>query len=167
MPIPRKISWTGWLLVLVYFGGLTAISTFVVHKIGIEELLFYEVFLKVLLFTAIVYILTSVHNSLENKNWTERRSNIIIKTLAVVFAIIGAGYMFLGLGQILSIDAYANDATFQLELHEQEQTVHGVYVFTVAFFISSVIAFSAAARSLATSQARMVQRDSISTSRRL
>jgi hypothetical protein len=100
VPIPRKISWTGWLLVLVYFGGLTAISTFVVHKIGIEELLFYEVFLKVLLFTAIVYILTSVHNSLENKNWTERRSNIIIKTLAVVFAIIGAGYMFLGLGQI-------------------------------------------------------------------
>jgi hypothetical protein len=145
VPIPRKISWTGWLLVLVYFGGLTAISTFVVHKIGIEELLFYEVFLKVLLFTAIVYILTSVHNSLENKKWTERRSNIIIKTLSVVFAIIGAGYMFLGLGEILSLDAYANDATFELELPEQEQTVHGVYVFTVAFFTSSVIAFSAAA----------------------
>lgn len=145
MPIPRKISWTGWLLVLVYFGGLTAISTFVVHKIGIELLLFYEVFLKVLLFTAIVFILTSVHNSLENKKWTERRSNIIIKTLVVVFAIIGAGYMFLGLGQILSLEVYANDATFELELHEQEQTAHGVYVFTVAFFTSSVIAFSAAA----------------------
>jgi len=137
VPIPRKISWTGWLLVLVYFGGLTAISTFVVHKIGIEVLLFYEVFLKVLLFTAIVYILTSVHNSLENKEWTERRSNIIIKTLVVVFAIIGAGYMFLGLGQILSLDVYANDATFEVELHEQDQTVHGVYVFTVAFFTSN------------------------------
>ena len=63
----------------------------------------------------------------------------------MVFAIIGAGYMFLGLGQILSIDAYANDATFQLELHEQEQTVHGVYVFTVgSSFTSSVIAFSGA-----------------------
>jgi hypothetical protein len=93
VPIPRTLSWTGWLLVLVYFGGLTAISTFVVHKLfGIEELLFYEVFLEVLLFTAIVYILTSVHNILENRNWTEKRRNIIIQVLAVLFAFIGVVY---------------------------------------------------------------------------
>jgi hypothetical protein len=90
LPIPRTLSWTGWLLVLVYFGGLTAVSTFVVHNLlGIEELLFYEVFFKVLLFTAIVYILTSVHNGLEKKKWTEKRSDVAIKALAVVFAIIG------------------------------------------------------------------------------
>jgi hypothetical protein len=146
VPIPRKISWTGWLLVLVYFGGLTAISTFVLHKIGIEELLFYEVFFKVLLFTAIVYILISVHNSLENKKWTEKRSNIIIKALAVVFAIIGVGYMVFGLGQSLSLDTYANDPTFkELEPHEQKQTIQEAYLFTIAFFTSSVIAFSATA----------------------
>jgi hypothetical protein len=145
VPIPRTLSWTGWLLVLVYFGGLTAISTFVVHKLlGIEELLFYEVFFKVLLFTAIVYILTSVHNRLENKKWTEKRLNIVIKVLAVVFAIIGAAYLLFAFGQFLSLDTYANDPTFkELESHEQKQTIQEAYLFAIAFFTCSVIAFGA------------------------
>jgi hypothetical protein len=147
LPIPRTLSWTGWLLVLVYFGGLTAISTFVVHNLlGIEELLFYEVFFKVLLFTAIVYILTSVHNSLEKKKWTEKRSDVTIKALAVVFAIIGVGYTLFGLGQSLSLDTYANDPTFkELDSHEQEKTIQEPYLFTIAFFAASVTAFSATA----------------------
>jgi hypothetical protein len=147
LPIPRTLSWTGWLLVLVYFGGLTAISTFVVHNLlGIEELLFYEVFFKVLLFTAIVYILTSVHNSLENKEWTEKRSDLIIKALAVVFAIIGAVYTVLGLGQFLSLDVDTNDpALKELEPGEQKQTNLEAYLSGIAFFAASVLAFSAAA----------------------
>ena len=147
LPIPRTLSWTGWLLVLVYFGGLTAISTFVVHNLlGIEELLFYEVFFKVLLFTAIVYILTSIHNSLENKKWTEKRSEVIIKALAVVFAIIGAVYTVLGSGQFLSLDVDTNDPDLkEFEPHEQEQTNLEAYLSGIAFFAASVLAFSATA----------------------
>jgi hypothetical protein len=37
LPIPRTLSWTGWLLVLVYFGGLTAISTLVVDTLLGQE----------------------------------------------------------------------------------------------------------------------------------
>lgn len=147
MPIPRTLSWTGWLLVLVYFGGLTAISTFVVHKLfGIEELLFYEVFLEVLLFTAIVYILTSVHNILENRNWTEKRRNIIIQVLAVLFAFIGVVYMLFGLGQYISLVLYADDATFsELESDEQVQAIEEAHIFAVAFIACSLIAFGATA----------------------
>lgn len=147
VPIPRTLSWTGWLLVLVYLGGLTAVSTFVVNKLfDIEELLFYEVFLEVLLFTGIIYILTSVHNSLENRNWTEKRTNIIIQVLAVVFAIIGAAYMLFGLGQYISLVLYPNDPTFnELEPDEQEQTIQEGHLFAVTFIACSVIAFAATA----------------------
>jgi hypothetical protein len=134
--------------VLVYFGGLTAISTFVLHKLlGIDELLFYEVFFKTLLFSAIVYALASLYSSLEKKKWTQKRSNIIIRALAVVFAIIGAGYLVFGLGQVLSLELlYANDPTFAaLEPHEQEQAIQEAYLFAIAFFISSVVAFIATA----------------------
>jgi predicted PurR-regulated permease PerM len=146
VPIPRTLSWTGWLLVLVYLGGLTAVSTFVVHKLfDMEELLFYEVFLEVLLITAIIYILSSVHNSLENRNWNEKRTNIFIRVLAVVFAIIGATYMLFGLGQYISLVLYPNDPTFnELELDEQEQTIQEAHLFAVAFIACSVTAFAAA-----------------------
>jgi hypothetical protein len=147
VPIPRTLSWTGWLLIFVYLGGLTAVSTFVVHKLfDIEELLFYEVFLEVLLFTGIIYILTSVHNSLENRNWTEKRTNIIIQVLAVVFAIIGAAYMLFGLGQYISLVLYPNDPTFnELEPDEQEQSIQEAHLFAVAFIACGVIAFAATA----------------------
>jgi hypothetical protein len=147
VPTPRTLSWTGWLLTLVYFGGLTAISTFIVDTLlGIEELLFCEVFLQAVLFTAIVYILTSVHNSLENKNWTEKRTNMIIQVLAVIFAIIGAAYMLFGLGQYISLEVYPNDPTFrELERYEQEQTIQEGYLFAIAFVTCSVIAFGATA----------------------
>ncbi len=148
VPIPRTFSWTGWLLVLVYFGGLTAISTFVLHKlIGTEEqLLFYEVFFEAFLFSGIVYVLSSFYNSLGNKKWTEKRSKIIIQVLAVVFAIIGAGYMVFGLGQFVSLALYPNDPTFdELAPHEREQAIQEAYLFAIAFFVSSVIAFTATA----------------------
>ena len=147
MPIPRTLSWTGWLLVLVYFGGLTAISTFVVHKLfGIEELLFYEVFFEVLLLTAIVYVLTTVHNSLENRNWSEKRRNIIIRMLAVFFAIIGVVYILFGLGQYISFLLYADDPIFnELEPDEQSQVTQEGNIFAVAFIACSVIAFGATA----------------------
>jgi hypothetical protein len=134
--------------VLIYFGGLTAISTFVLHRLlGIEELLFYEVFFEALLFSAIVYALASLYSSLERKKWTQKRSNIIIRVLAMVFAIIGAGYLVFGSGQFLSLELlYANDSTFNaLDPHEQEQAIQEAYLFAIAFFISSVIAFIAAA----------------------
>jgi predicted PurR-regulated permease PerM len=147
VPIPRNLSWTGWLLVLVYFGALTAISTFVVHALlDIEELLFYEVFLEVLLSTAIIYILTSVHKGLENKSWTEKRTNMIIKVLAVIFAIIGSVYMLFGLGQYISSELYPDDPTFkELEQHEQEQTIQEGHLSAIAFITCSIIAFSAIA----------------------
>ena len=58
-------------------------------------------------------MLTTVHNSLEKKKWTEKQSDVTIKALAVVFAIIGVGYTLFGLGQSLSLDTYANDPTFK------------------------------------------------------
>jgi len=42
--IATRLGWTGWLLVLVYFGALTAISDYIAHWfLFSEELLFYEV----------------------------------------------------------------------------------------------------------------------------
>jgi hypothetical protein len=68
--------------------------------------------------------LTSVHNILENRNWTEKRRNIIIQVLAVLFAIIGVVYMLFGLGQYISLVLYADDATFsELEPDEQVQAI--------------------------------------------
>jgi cytochrome c-type biogenesis protein CcmE len=57
--------------------------------------------------------LTSVHNGLEKRNWTERRKRVILQALAVVFVIIGAVYMLFALGQYISLVSYPNDPTFK------------------------------------------------------
>jgi hypothetical protein len=54
--------------------------------------------------------------------------------------------MVFGLGQYVTLYAYANDPTFkELPPHEQEQIIQEAYLFAIAFFTSSVIAFSATA----------------------
>src|SRR5215210_4761298 len=67
--IVTRLGWTGWLLVLVYFGALTAISDYIAHWfLFSEELLFYEVFVTVIIFTVILYVLAQVHSALGDKN---------------------------------------------------------------------------------------------------
>jgi hypothetical protein len=71
---------------------------------------------------------------------------VIIKALAVVFAIIGAVYTVLGSGQFLSLDVDTNDPDLkEFEPHEQEQTNLEAYLSGIAFFAASVLAFSATA----------------------
>lgn len=58
--------------------------------------------------------MTSVHNGLEKRNWTERRKRVILQALAVVvFVIIGAVYMLFALGQYISLVLYPNDPIFK------------------------------------------------------
>ena len=66
--IATRLGWTGWLLVLVYLGALTAISDYIAHWfLFSEELLFYEVFITVIISTIVLYVLTLVHSNLRDK----------------------------------------------------------------------------------------------------
>lgn len=116
VPIPRTLSWTGWLLVLVYLGGLTAISAFVVHKLflTLRNCFSMKYSWGSSFYRHHLYFLTSVHNGLEKRNWTERRKRVILQALAVVvFVIIDAVYMLFALGQYISLVLYPNDPTFK------------------------------------------------------
>src|SRR5215207_6538584 len=71
--IATRLGWTGWLLVLVYFGALTAISNYIAEWfLFSEELLFYEVFITVIVSTAVLYALARVYTALRDKNSTSK-----------------------------------------------------------------------------------------------
>ena len=85
-----RLGWTGWLLVLVYFGALTAISDYIAHWfLFSEELLFYEVFITVIISTFVLYILSRVYSALRNKNSTSKWWDRGLKILSIIFGLIG------------------------------------------------------------------------------
>jgi hypothetical protein len=86
--IATRLGWIGWLLVLVYFGALTAISDYIAHWfLFSEELLFCEVFVTVILSTVILYVLAQVHSTLGDKNSTSKWWSKGLKSMSMVFGV--------------------------------------------------------------------------------
>src|SRR5215210_6118634 len=83
--IATRLGWTGWLLVLVYFGALTAISDYIAQWfLFSQELLFYEVFITVIVSTAVTYVLAQVHSALRDKNSTSKWWGRGLKVLSII-----------------------------------------------------------------------------------
>src|SRR3712207_4426314 len=105
--IVTKLGWTGWLLVLVYLGALTAISDYIANWfLFSEELLFYEVFITVIVSTAVLYILARVYSALRVKNSTSKWWGRGLKMLSIIFGFIGFVYLSIGLISYFSIDDF-------------------------------------------------------------
>jgi hypothetical protein len=145
--IATRLGWTGWLLVLVYFGALTAISDYIAEWfLFSEELLFYEVFITVIVSTAVLYALARVYTALRDKNSTSKWWSRGLKLLSVLFAIMGFVYLSIGLIDYLSIDDFRSDPEFKdLDLELRNSIIQNSYSFGTLLTVSGVIAFVATA----------------------
>ena len=142
-----RLGWTGWLLVLVYFGALTAISDYIAHWfLFSEELLFYEVFITVIISTFVLYILSRVYSVLRDKNSTSKWWDRGLKILSIIFGLIGFVYLGIGLISYLSIDDFRTDPELRnLDSELQSSFIENSYFFGILLTISGVIAFVATA----------------------
>jgi hypothetical protein len=138
---------TGWLLVLVYFGALTAISGFVASWfLFSQEVLYYEVFFEVVVSTAILYALSKVYGALRDKSSTSKWWIRGVKILAIVFGLMGAGYLSIGLVLFLSLDMFGEQPDIgNLDSEMQHFIVQQSFQLAILFVISSIIAFLATA----------------------
>jgi hypothetical protein len=145
--IATRLGWTGWLLVLVYFGALTAISDYIAEWfLFSQELLFYEVFITVIVSTAVLYALARVYTALRDKNSTSKWWGRGLKILSVLFAIMGFVYLSIGLIQYFSIDDFRSDPELQnLDLELRNSIIQNSYRFGTLLTVSGVIAFVATA----------------------
>ena len=145
--IATRLGWTGWLLVLVYFGALTAISDYIAHWfLFSEELLFYEVFITVIISTFVLYILSRVYSALRDKNSTSKWWDRGLKILSIIFGLIGFVYLGIGLISYLSIDDFRTDPELRnLDSELQSSFIENSYFFGILLTISGVIAFVATA----------------------
>jgi hypothetical protein len=145
--IATRLGWTGWLLVLVYFGALTAISDYIAHWfLFTEEMLFYEVFITVIISTVVLYVLTRVHSALRDKNSTSKWWNRGLKILSIIFGFIGFVYLSIGLVQYFSIDDFRSDPDPRnLDSELQNSIIQNSYLFGTLLTVSGVIAFVATA----------------------
>lgn len=145
--IATRLGWTGWLLVLVYFGALTAISDYIAEWfLFSQELLFYEVFITVIVSTAVLYVLARVYTALRDKNSTSKWWGRGLKILSVLFAIMGFVYLSIGLIQYFSIDDFRSDPELQnLDLELRNSIIQNSYRFGTLLTVSGIIAFVATA----------------------
>lgn len=145
--IATRLGWTGWLLVLVYFGALTAISDYIAHWfLFSEELLFYEVFITVIISTVVLYVLAQVHSILRDKNSTSKWWSRGLKILSIIFGVIGFVYLSIGLIQYFSIDDFRSDPDLKnLDSELQSSIIQNSYRFGTLLTVSSIIAFVATA----------------------
>lgn len=145
--IATRLGWTGWLLVLVYFGALTAISDYIAHWfLFSEELLFYEVFFTVIVSTVVLYVLAQVYSALRDKNSTSKWWGRGLKVLSVIFGVIGFVYLSIGLIQYFSIDDFRSDPDLKnLDSELQNSIIQNSYRFGTLLTVSGVIAFVATA----------------------
>ena len=82
-----RLGWTGWLLVLVYFGALTATSHYIAHWfLFSEELLLFDVFITVTISTAVLYVLVQAYVALRDKNSTSKWWGRGLKVLSLVLS---------------------------------------------------------------------------------
>jgi hypothetical protein len=142
-----RLGWTGWLLVLVYFGALTAISDYIAHWfLFSEELLFYEVFITVIISTVVLYVLAQVYSALRDKKSTSKWWGRGLKILSIIFGIIGFVYLSIGLIQYFSIDDFRSDPDLRnLDSELQNSIIQNSYRFGTLLTVSGVIAFVATA----------------------
>jgi hypothetical protein len=145
--IARRFGWTGWLLVLVYFGAITAISHYIAHWfLFSEELSFYEVFITVIVSTLVLYILAQVYGVLRDKSSTSKWWGRALRILTMIFGVIGFVYLSIGLVQYFSIDDYRSDPDFNnLDPKLQNLIIQNSYLFGSLLTMSSIIAFVATA----------------------
>jgi hypothetical protein len=145
--IATRLGWTGWLLVLVYFGALTAISDYIAHWfLFSEELLFYEVFITVIVSTVVLYVLAQVHSALRDKNSTSKWWGRGLKILSIIFGVIGFVYLSIGLIQYFSIDDFRSDPDLRnLDSELKNSIIQNSYRFGTLLTVSGVIAFVATA----------------------
>jgi hypothetical protein len=145
--IARRLGWTGWLLVLVYFGALTAISDYIAHWfLFSEELLFYEVFITVIVSTVVLYVLAQVYSALRDKSSTSEWWGRGLKILSIIFGLIGFVYLSIGLVQYFSIDDFRSDPDLKnLNSELQNSIIQNSYLFGTLLTVSGVIAFAATA----------------------
>ena len=145
--IATRLGSTGWLLVLVYFGALTAISDYIAHWfLFTEEMLFYEVFITVIISTVVLYVLAQVYRALRDKNSTSKWWGRGLKILSVLFAIMGFVYLSIGLIHYFSIDDFRSDPELQnLDLELRNSIIQNSYRFGTLLTVSGVIAFVATA----------------------
>lgn len=145
--IATRLGWTGWLLVLVYFGALTAISDYIAHWfLFSEELLFYEVFITVIISTVVLYVLAQVHSTLRDKSSTSKWWGRGLKILSIIFGFIGFVYLSIGLIQYFSIDDFRSDPDLKnLDSELQNSIIQNSYRFGTLLTVSGIIAFVATA----------------------
>jgi len=140
----NRFGLTGWLLVLVYFGALTAISGYISHWFLLNaEISFFEVFVEVIISTLVLFLLSRIYSALRqrgNSIWWSRG----LKILAVIFCLIGLTYLGLGLALLFSLDEYKTDPNFAQYGQDLQQTViRFSYFYGILLTASSVIAFVA------------------------
>ena len=145
--IISNLGWTGWLLVLVYFGALTAISDYIARWILFtEELLFYEVFIIVIVSTVVLYVLARVYSALRDKDSTSKWWDRGLKILSIVFGVIGFVYFSVGLISYFSIDDFRSDPELRnLDSELQNFFIENSYLYGSLLTVSGVIAFVATA----------------------
>ncbi len=143
--IAKRFGWTGWLLVLVYFGALTAISGYIAHWFLVApELSFYEVFIKVIVSTLILFILAQVYSILRDKDSTSKWWSRALKILSIVFGFISLAYLGIGLGLLFSVNEFHSDSDFNKFSPELQQTIiQNSNLFGVLFTGASIIAIVA------------------------
>src|SRR3712207_4327205 len=145
--IVTKLGWTGWLLVLVYFGALTAISDYITQWfLFCEELLFYEVFITVIISTVILYVLTRLYAAMRDKNLTSKWWGRGLKILSILFPVMGFGYLRIGLISYFSIDDFGSDPELRnLDSELRNSLIKNSYFFGIILTFSGIIAFVATA----------------------
>ncbi len=143
--IATRLGWTGWLLVLVYFGALTAISDYIAHWfLFSEELLFYEVFITVIISTVVLYVLAQVYSVLRDKNSTSKWWGRGLKLLSIIFGVTGFVYLSIGLILYLSIDDFRSDPDLKnLDSELKNSIIENSYLFGTLLMVSGIIAFIA------------------------
>jgi hypothetical protein len=145
--IVAKLGWTGWFLVLVYFGALTAISDYIAQWfLFSEELLFYEVFITVIVSTAVLYVLARVYTAIRDKNSTSKWWGRGLKILSILFAIMGFAYLSIGLISYFSINDFRSDPELKnLDSELRNSIIQNSYRLGTLLTVSGVIAFVATA----------------------
>ena len=146
--VRKRFGWTGWLLVLVYLGTLTAISHYIAHSfLFLPELSFYDAFIGIVISTFILYILAQMYRAFNNNNnnsssskWWARG----LKILSFIFGFIGLTYLSIGLVLFFSINALLDDPDFnKLNSELRHSLIQNSYFFSILLTISSIVAFTA------------------------
>ncbi|MBD0359729.1 MAG: hypothetical protein ICV56_03340 [Nitrososphaeraceae archaeon] len=145
--IATKLGWTGWLLVLVYLGALTAISDYIAHWfLFSEEMFFYEVFITIIISSVVLYVLALVYGTLRDKNSTSKWWGRGLKILSIIFGVIGFVYLSVGLISSLSIGDFRGDPDLRnLNSELQNTVIRNSYLFGTLLTVAGVIAFVAVA----------------------